>query len=84
MVNIPQSTNYIIALIIALVMFLTGYQTLELTRYIIIAGFPVFPDMKIHFILELTVIWGLYLSIPFVMNILIRELIRQAKKEVKT
>lgn len=82
MVNIPQSTNYIIALIIALVMFLTGYQTLELTRYIMVAGFPVFPDMKAHFIFELCVIWGLYLSIPFVLNILIKRTIKEASKAV--
>jgi hypothetical protein len=47
MVNIPQGTNYIIALIIALVMVLTGYQTLELTRYIVVNGWLGWPEMGI-------------------------------------
>ena len=71
----------IIALIILVVMVLTAYQTLELTRYIVVNGWLGWPEMRDVFIAELALIWGFYMSIPFILNYMIWCAIKIAVKQ---
>ena len=56
------------AFVILTILFLSAYPILELTRCIILYNIIGGIGNKDIFYLELSVMWGLYICIPFVLN----------------
>jgi hypothetical protein len=50
-------------LLLLLILLLTAYQTIELTRIIILNGWTLFPDFKESLCVEIAYIWTTYIVI---------------------
>ncbi len=58
---------------LVMIMLLSAYPIVELTRVIRVSGQFYFPEMDGQFIAEIVIMWILYLSIPLIYYIKIKN-----------